>query len=72
MLPGQKSLEDSEDQMQASTAVAFNKEEEIKKAVETAKNADVVILFIGTTLDTEAEGRDRTTLAITREPGTAC
>lgn len=49
---------------EVSPAVEFNKEEEIKKAVETARNADVVILFIGTTLDTEAEGRDRTTLQL--------
>ena len=43
---------------------AFNKEEELKKAVEIAKKADVVILYIGTTLATEAEGRDRTSLEL--------
>jgi beta-glucosidase len=43
-------------------AAPFNSGEELKKAVEIAKEADVVILYIGTTLDTEAEGRDRTTL----------
>jgi beta-glucosidase len=42
----------------------FNTEEELKKAVEIAKKADVVILYIGTTLNIEAEGRDRTTLAL--------
>jgi beta-glucosidase len=45
-------------------APVFNREEELKKAVETAKKADVVILYIGTTLSTEAEGRDRTTLEL--------
>jgi beta-glucosidase len=43
---------------------SFNREEELKKAVEMAKKADVVILYIGTTLNTEAEGRDRTTLVL--------
>jgi beta-glucosidase len=48
----------------ATTQNTFNREEELKKAVEMAKKADVVILYIGTTLNTEAEGRDRTTLAL--------
>jgi beta-glucosidase len=48
----------------ASQQPVFNREEELKKAVEMAKKADVVILYIGTTLATEAEGRDRTTLAL--------
>jgi beta-glucosidase len=43
---------------------AFNKEEELQKAVEAAKKADVAILYIGTTLEVEAEGRDRTSLAL--------
>ena len=43
---------------------AFNKKEELQKAVEMAKKADVVVLCIGTTLSTEAEGRDRTTLSL--------
>lgn len=43
---------------------AFNKAEELKKAVEAAKKADVAILYIGTTLEVEAEGRDRTSLAL--------
>lgn len=42
----------------------FNKEEELKKAVEIAKKADVVILYVGTTLAIEAEGRDRKTLSL--------
>ena len=42
----------------------FNKEEELKKAVDLAKKADVVILYVGTTLAIEAEGRDRTSLAL--------
>lgn len=48
----------------APAQVTFNREEELKKAVEIAKKADIVILYIGTTLATEAEGRDRTTLAL--------
>lgn len=51
-------------QGQATTAVPFNKEEEIKKAVEIAKKADVVLLYVGTTSGTESEGNDRTTLAL--------
>ncbi len=43
---------------------AFNKEEELAKAVEIAKKADVAILYIGTTLDVEAEGKDRTSLSL--------
>ncbi len=42
----------------------FNREEELKKAIEIAKKADVVILYIGTTLGTEAEGLDRKTLGL--------
>ncbi|MDB5319857.1 MAG: beta-glucosidase-like glycosyl hydrolase [Phycisphaerales bacterium] len=42
----------------------FNKEEELQKAVDAAKNADVAIIFVGTTRDIEAEGRDRTSLAL--------
>jgi beta-glucosidase len=44
--------------------LGFNREEEIKKAIEIARKSDVVILFLGTTLSVEAEGRDRTTLAL--------
>lgn len=42
----------------------FNKEEELKKAVEAAAKADVAILYVGTTLAIEAEGRDRTSLEL--------
>ena len=42
----------------------FNKEAEIKKAVELAKKADVVILYVGTNLAVEAEGLDRTSLSL--------
>lgn len=51
-------------QRQGATVVPFNKEEELKKAVELAKKADVAILYVGTTLAIEAEGRDRTTLVL--------
>jgi beta-glucosidase len=44
--------------------VPFNREEELRKAIEIAKKADVVILYIGTTLAIEAEGRDRKTLEL--------
>lgn len=43
---------------------SFNREEELKKALEIAKKADVVILYLGTTLGTEAEGLDRKTLGL--------
>lgn len=42
----------------------FDKEAEMKKAVEMARNSDVVFLFVGTTADIEVEGRDRKTLAL--------
>ncbi|MES2378954.1 MAG: glycoside hydrolase family 3 C-terminal domain-containing protein [Bacteroidota bacterium] len=45
-------------------APEFNTEEELKKAVDAARKADVAILYIGTTLDIEAEGRDRTSLEL--------
>jgi len=50
----------------ASTPVvpAFNTDEEMQKAADAAKKADAVILFVGTTLDIEAEGRDRTSLGL--------
>jgi beta-glucosidase len=47
-----------------AAAAPFNKEEELQKAIEAAKKADVVILYIGTTLDIEGEGRDRTSLGL--------
>ncbi len=42
----------------------FDREAELKKAVEMAKASDVAILFVGTTADIEVEGRDRKTLAL--------
>jgi beta-glucosidase len=36
----------------------------MQKAADAAKKADAVILFVGTTLDIEAEGRDRTSLGL--------
>ena len=42
----------------------FDKAEELRKAAEIAKQADVAIVFVGTTLDIEAEGRDRTSLSL--------
>jgi len=42
----------------------FDKEEELKKAVAIAAKADVAIVYIGTTLAIEAEGRDRTSLQL--------
>jgi len=40
----------------------FDKAEALRQAVEAAKKADVAIVYVGTTLDVEAEGRDRTKL----------
>ncbi|MBI5388416.1 MAG: glycoside hydrolase family 3 C-terminal domain-containing protein [Verrucomicrobia bacterium] len=42
----------------------LDKEAELRQAAEAAKKADVAVVFVGTTLDIEAEGRDRTTLAL--------
>jgi beta-glucosidase len=42
----------------------FDREKELQKAVEIARKADVAILYVGTTLGTEAEGRDRTSLGL--------
>ncbi len=42
----------------------FNKEDELKKAVEAARKADVAILYLGTTLTIEGEGRDRKSLGL--------
>jgi beta-glucosidase len=47
-----------------STAVPFNQEEELKKAVALAKAADAAIVYVGTNLQVEAEGRDRTSLRL--------
>jgi len=45
-------------------ATPFNREEELRKAAEIAAKADVVVVYVGTTLEVEAEGRDRTTLTL--------
>ena len=42
----------------------MNKEEALRQAAETARKADVAIVYVGTTLDVEAEGHDRTSLAL--------
>lgn len=47
-----------------STVPKFDKEKELKAAIEMAKRADVVILYVGTTLAVEAEGRDRKSLGL--------
>lgn len=46
------------------TPTPFNREDELRKAIEIAKKADVVVLYVGTTLAIEAEGHDRTTLVL--------
>lgn len=42
----------------------MDKAEEIRKAVDAAKKADVAIVYVGTNLDIEAEGRDRAKLEL--------
>ncbi len=44
--------------------VPFDKEAELRRAVEVAGKADVAIVHVGTTLNVEAEGRDRTNLGL--------
>ena len=44
----------------------INDEEALTNAVETARRADTVILFLGTTTGIEAEDRDRTSLGLPR------
>ena len=46
------------------TPTPFNRDAELRKAIEIAKKADVVVLYVGTTLAIEAEGRDRNTLVL--------
>lgn len=48
----------------STEALVLNTKEELQKAVEAAKKADVTILYIGTTLAIEREGRDRTSLGL--------
>ncbi|WP_214071441.1 glycoside hydrolase family 3 C-terminal domain-containing protein [Mucilaginibacter sp. dw_454] len=45
-------------------APAFDKAAELQKAVDAAKKADVAIVYVGTTLNVEAEGKDRTSLGL--------
>jgi beta-glucosidase len=47
-----------------ATTEPVNKEEELKMTVEAAKKADVAIIYVGTTLNVEHEGRDRLSLAL--------
>ena len=42
----------------------MNLADELRKAADAARKADVAIVFVGTTLAIEAEGRDRATLAL--------
>jgi beta-glucosidase len=44
--------------------VVFDKVKELEKAVALAKQADIAIVCVGTTLAIEAEGRDRSTLGL--------
>jgi len=44
--------------------LVLNTKEEFEKAVAAAKKADVAIVYIGTTLSVEKEGRDRTSLGL--------
>ncbi len=46
----------------STDALVSNTKEELQKAVDAAKKADIAIVYIGTTLAVEAEGRDRTSL----------
>ncbi len=46
------------------SAEPFDKEQELEKAAQVAGRADVAVVYIGTTLAIEAEGRDRTSLGL--------
>lgn len=48
----------------STEALASNTKEELQKAAAAAKKADVAIVYVGTTLAVEAEGRDRTSLGL--------
>lgn len=48
----------------AASSQDLNNEEGIQSAVTTARRADAVILFLGTTTQIEAEDRDRTSLGL--------
>lgn len=43
---------------------AFDEDKELANAIAVAKQADVAILFVGTNLEIEAEGRDRQSLCL--------
>jgi beta-glucosidase len=45
----------------------FDVKAELAKAIDAAKQADVAILYLGTTLAVEAEGRDRTSLGLAKD-----
>lgn len=48
----------------STEALVLNTKEEFEKAAAAAKKADVAIVYIGTTLEVEKEGRDRTSLSL--------
>lgn len=48
----------------STDALTLDTKEQLEKAIEAAKKADVAIVFVGTTLAIEAEGRDRTSLGL--------
>lgn len=50
----------------STEALVLNTKEELQKAAEAAKKADVTIVYVGTTLAVEREGRDRTSLGLPR------
>jgi beta-glucosidase len=52
---------------QNANAAPFDVKAELAKAVDAAKQSDVAILYLGTTLAVEAEGRDRTSLGLAKE-----
>jgi len=45
-------------------AEPFDQEQELRQAAEVAGKADVAVVYVGTTLAVEAEGRDRTSLGL--------
>jgi beta-glucosidase len=48
----------------STDALVRSTRDELQKAVDAARKADVVIVYVGTTLAIEAEGRDRTSLRL--------
>jgi beta-glucosidase len=46
------------------TNASVTNDEELRKAVDAARRADIAILYVGTTTGIEAEGRDRVSLAL--------